>query len=132
MKALHWFEVGPMPGYVGIVFTKRAFFNVLKKLEVEDAVKEQWVGDGSAGANCLLLRKDNGDIVSLVSLDPADYEGRSSAQVAAILAHEAVHVWQYMRDEMKEHKPGAETEAWVIQYYTQRFIIAYEEFTGDR
>lgn len=59
-------------------------------------------------------------------------KGFTGIQVAAIICHEAVHVWQYFRRSIGEDKPGDETEAYAIQTITQRLMESYREQTRRR
>jgi len=42
--------------------------------------------------------------------------------VAAILAHESVHVKQFLFDAIGEDTPGVETEAYLVEFYT-RYLL---------
>ena len=53
-------------------------------------------------------------------------------QIAAILAHEAVHIWQLIRREIGEDKPGDEGEAYAVQHITQELLQAYADLTIKR
>lgn len=52
--------------------------------------------------------------------------GMSMPQVAALVTHEAVHMWQTARERMGERSPSTEFEAYAIQALTQRLLEEYE------
>jgi len=52
-------------------------------------------------------------------------EGKSQAQVAALLVHEAVHIWQDTLALLGEEKPGSELEAYAVQSIVQTLLEAY-------
>lgn len=53
------------------------------------------------------------------------FEGRSPVEIVGLLAHEAVHIWQEIRDTLGEHAPSREFEAYSIQNIVQQL---YAEF----
>jgi hypothetical protein len=54
-------------------------------------------------------------------------EGITGLQVAALLVHEAVHVWQLFRESIGEHGPSKEFEAYSIQAISQRLMERYRD-----
>lgn len=52
-------------------------------------------------------------------------------QVHAMLLHEAVHVWQHIRERMGEDTPSSEFEAYSIQRIAQDLFVMYEESECD-
>ena len=51
-------------------------------------------------------------------------------QLAAMLTHEAVHMWQVARERLGEDKPSQEFEAYAIQALTQRLLEEFERQTN--
>lgn len=73
-----------------------------------------------------LVTKD-GQAVCIVALAP--WSGRTPVEVAGLLVHEAVHVWQLYCDLIGEHSPGGEQEAYGIQSIAQELMQSFTEQT---
>ena len=48
-------------------------------------------------------------------------------QIHGLLLHEAVHIWQELREKMGEESPSAEFEAYTVQSIAQNLFEMYEE-----
>lgn len=55
------------------------------------------------------------------------WEGRQPVEVAGLLVHEAVHVWQQYAERIGEHTPGAEQEAYAVQAIAQELMQAFAD-----
>lgn len=80
----------------------------------------------TADGRCQILQKD-GKALCIVTVAPNVDEKCDAIQIAALLTHEAVHVWQAMRDAMGERNPGVEQEAYSVMHITQCLLNAYQE-----
>lgn len=60
------------------------------------------------------------------------WEGRNPVEVAGLLVHEAVHVWQQYADRIGEHTPGAEQEAYAIQAIAQELMAEFARLVDNR
>jgi len=58
--------------------------------------------------------------------------GNSPEQVAALLVHEAVHIWQHTKEWHNETCPGKELEAYGIQAIAQALITEYARQTTPK
>lgn len=59
----------------------------------------------------------------------ANYADKTPAQIAGLLCHEAVHIWQQTRADLGELSPSSELEAYAIQNLTQALIEEFERQT---
>ena len=48
-------------------------------------------------------------------------------QIHGLLLHEAVHIWQELREKMGEESPSAEFKAYTVQSIAQNLFEMYEE-----
>jgi hypothetical protein len=53
------------------------------------------------------------------------WKGRDPVEVAGLLVHEAVHVWQEWCIHYGEHVPGREQEAYAIQALSQELLAEF-------
>ena len=59
-------------------------------------------------------------------------DGLSMPQVAALVTHEAVHMWQAARERLGERHPSSEFEAYAVQALTQRLLEEYERQVKEK
>lgn len=57
-------------------------------------------------------------------------KGQTREQIYALLTHEAVHVWQRIRDIWGEDAPSQELEAYAIQGIAQELMESYKRQVG--
>jgi hypothetical protein len=69
------------------------------------------------------LTDPRGQDTCIVCLD--DWQGRNPIEVAGLLVHEAVHIWQQYADDIGEHNPGREQEAYAIQAISQELMAEF-------
>ena len=78
------------------------------------------------GARCYQFKSDrDGSAICLVALSEDAQKNNCSIEVAGMLVHEAVHVWQYYAECMGETKPADEQEAYAIQAVSQELMAEY-------
>lgn len=84
-----------------------------------------WMGSDHADASTHVCTNPDGHLACIVCLkDPG---ARSGVELAGILVHEAVHVWQNYAEHIGEDKPGVEQEAYAIQAISQELMQAYAD-----
>lgn len=62
-------------------------------------------------------------VCCVVCLGPS--ETRNAIEIAGLLVHEAVHVWQHYCDQIGEHRAGDEQQAYGIQAIAQELLAEY-------
>lgn len=110
----------PAPYYT-LVLNQAEFDAELKRMGVPLGTK--YLSGARSNATTTFLDSDAGHRCAIVALGPLD--GRSGVEIAGLLVHEAVHIWQNYIEGIGEHNPGDEQEAYGIQYIAGRLM---EEF----
>jgi len=118
---VHYFHMGCYPLYLGFCTDPAAFAKEIKRLKVEGDVP--FLGRDSANAT-LHAFECNKELNFIICMDP---KGATQEQIAALLAHEAVHAAQVLWESIGETRPGEEAEAYLVQYIVQNCLLALKE-----
>lgn len=108
--------------HIGLCVDQKSFERELKRMKVP---RDSWPPYVPEGANACthFFTASDGDRAAIVCIDPQ--EGKTGIQTAALLVHEAVHIWQEHLEDTGEEEPGAESEAYAIQRISQTLMEAY-------
>lgn len=114
------------PGpYLALCLSESEYTAALRHLRVPDPPR--WVNDG-ADATAHYLTTPAGKRACVVCLD--NWQGRDPIEVAGLLIHEAVHVWQDYCDGIGERAPGTEQEAYAVQAIAQELLAEFARRMG--
>jgi hypothetical protein len=117
------------PGpYLTLALTQEQFHAALDHCGV--AERPQFIASDSADATCHVLEKGAGGLACIVCL--VGWAGRDPIEVAGLLVHEAVHVWQRYASRIGESNPGDEQEAYAIQAIAQELMAEFARQIGAR
>ncbi len=114
--------------YYCLCLTEKEYLRQLKHCKIPETkagpFSHEW---GDAG---VFFYQSEGKYVALVCMDQAEIVKRelTGVQIAAILAHEAVHIWQKharLIGSFNDH--GDEEEAYAIQTITQSLLQSYRD-----
>lgn len=115
------------PGpYLCLCLSEEEYLQALRAIRYKET-PPTWVSPG-AGATTHLFSNPRGDTVTVVCLKEREDRGDGSlvgVEVAGLLVHEAVHVWQDYAEQMGERTPGKEQEAYAIQGIAQELMAEY-------
>ena len=115
------------PYCYGLCTSEKDFHRELKRLNVPRKEWPEFVGAGpnSSGDATTHFFENKHDLFAIVTIKST--KGRTAQQVYALLTHEAVHIWQAIKDDLEENKPGSEFEAYAIQAITQNLTTAFSK-----
>lgn len=114
-----WLNAGWYPVRIGFVPDKKAWKVTQRELQCPLGWPEH-----HGGAYAVQLKDENDNCVILVCVDP---KLDDPTVAVCALAHESVHVWQFIRDHIGEKHPGMEQEAYAVQKILEQFLNAYSE-----
>lgn len=123
MKQYRWLDrriARPGP-FLTLCLNEDEFNHVLVKLKVHE--RPAWVNFG-ADATTHHLNNQTGDAACVICI--RDSNRHNSIEVAGMLVHEAVHVWQEYCDMLGEKQPGREQEAYAVQAIAQELMAEFK------
>ena len=110
------------PGpYVCLCLSEEEFNAACKHLKVPNA--GPWISNDHSQATAHYMESGDGKKCCVVCI--RGYQGRAPVEVAGLLVHEAVHVWQDYAEDIGEHNPGKEQEAYAIQSIAQELMAEF-------
>lgn len=122
---LKWLDRPLISGpHLVLCLSDKSFQAAVKHLQCPKPL--QFLGDDRSSGSVHTLENKSGSTVSIVSLHAPD---ASPIEIAGILVHEAVHVWQDYCRTIGEDEPSVEFEAYSIQTISQRLMVSYVEQT---
>ena len=110
------------PGpYLTLVTSQDEFDAALRHFKMQPGTP--YLSSARADATVHFFDNRRGDSVAVVAL--GDTTGRSSVEIAGLLVHEAVHIWQTHCENIGETHPGREQEAYAVQGIAQELMAEY-------
>ena len=117
------------PGpYLTLVMSQDEFDAALRHFKMP--LGTPYLSSARADATTHFFDDQRGDSVAVVAL--GDTTGRSGVEIAGLLVHEAVHIWQAHRESIGETHPGQEQEAYAVQSIAQELMSEYARRLGGR
>jgi hypothetical protein len=125
MKEFEWLDrvLIISPVLYALCLTQEAFTKELKRLKIKVSQEDSLFLIKGARATTHTFAMDNDAVVCIVCM-PIDL-ALSEVEVYATLTHEAVHVWQEIKQVLGEEKPGIEQEAYSIESIAYRLMHSY-------
>jgi hypothetical protein len=103
--------------------SEKQFRKLLKRIDLARDLWPAFVNPNAHATAHFLERGDRG--LAIVCIVPD--KSRTREQVHALIAHEAVHVWQDVRRRIGEKEPSSEFEAYAVQSIVQDLLCDYRE-----
>lgn len=117
------------PGpYLALCLSAEEFRAAIAHLKAPEVLR--WVNHG-ADATVHFFDNPDGKTVAVVCLSESRKK-RKPVEIAGMLVHEAVHVWQQYCRDMGERNPGDEQEAYAVQSIAQELMAEFARRMGAR
>lgn len=111
-----------LPGpYLALALSEPEFKAAAKHLRVDQP--GPWIRNAHCHATAHFFEVPGKPVAVVVSL--TDWKGREPVEVAGLLIHEAVHIWQRYAEDMGESRPGDEQEAYAVQAIAQELLAEF-------
>jgi hypothetical protein len=108
--------------YYGLCTTEKQFHRELRKMNIDRAQWPEFIANEQSNATTHFF-ECNDKRAAIVCMPIV--KDRLGVEIAGLLVHEAVHIWQAHRDDIGEKQPASEQEAYGIQWIAQTLIHAY-------
>ena len=117
--------------YFGLCITEAAFHTELRHLNLPREDWPKFLSTKRANATTNFFEKGDGSHCAIVCMHPpgGTVDG---IQIAALLVHEAVHIWQRHCNAIGEDNPSIEYEAYGIQAISQELMNKYLELSRSK
>jgi hypothetical protein len=112
------------PVYYALCVTEKSFKKELTRIKAKKSEHHSFLKSDLAGATTHFFTRDN-KISAIICIDKKNKY--NIKQVYALLAHEAIHIWQEVKINIGENNPSHEFEAYAIQAIVQNLFYAYEK-----
>ena len=124
-KKIEWLDrcLFVSPVYYCLCKTEKEFKKAQKHLKIPKKDRCDFLLHGSNASTHFYTKDAESSAVVCI-----DGEGYTRSQVSALLLHEAVHIFQEVKEMIGEHSPSKEFEAYAIQAISQRL---FERYYGD-
>lgn len=116
------------PYCYALCLSQESFDGEMKRLKIPKKDRPDFQKTAHANATVHFFEAKNAERCAIVCMGSA--KGFDREQIYALLVHEAVHIWQRIRESIGETYPGDETEAYAIQRLAQSLMFSYKEQTG--
>lgn len=127
-KGLEWLDRSLLisPYCYALCLSEEEFDKELDRLNVPKKSRNGWMKTPQANATLHFFDKTD-DVGKCAIVCLQKKKGIEVLQVYSILVHEAVHLWQEIKEHIGERTPGAESEAYAIQRISQSLMYSYKE-----
>jgi hypothetical protein len=125
MSKIKWLDrriAHPGP-YLTLCTSESEYLAAMRGLGIKPI--DDWIKTEHADATVHHATSKDGQQASVVCIRVS--ENRTAVEIAGLLVHEAVHIWQRYCECIGEHTPGAEQEAYAIQSISQELMAAYAD-----
>lgn len=116
--------------YLTLCTTERGYRKVLKHLKIPKESRPAFVINDHSHASVHFFCGPQGKQAAVVCI--RDFDGKDTEAVQALIVHEAVHIWQEIREHYGEKEPSSEFEAYAIQALTLNLLTEFNRQTKGK
>lgn len=128
MKPFEWLDRGFVYGpYYTLCLTTKDFHAACAHLKLAPKLIPSMMKSSTSGATTSFFNDEEGKQCAIVTL--GDWKDKTGIQIAGMLCHEAVHIFQAWCDRVGEVSPSDEFEAWSIQWLSQQLMWEFNRQT---
>lgn len=114
------------PVFVGVCFSESDYLAEMKRMGVNEPIDFH---SSTASMKSFTLKNK---LTVMICFDPVRHRALHKPQVAALIAHEAVHVSDAIFCHVGEDNAGDETRAYLVQYIVQETLYMLNCYTKNR
>jgi hypothetical protein len=112
------------PLYLGLCLSEEAFHREMRRLAIPREKWPNWISMTHANATAHYFdHSKSRRRLAIICLRRE--KGISRIQIYGLLVHEAVHIWQWIKEDIGEDAPSKEFEAYSIQRLAMNLMSAY-------
>lgn len=115
--------------YFCLCLDEATFHSELKRLDLSRNEWPNFLHTPQAHAAAHFIEHKSGKRAVIVCM--GSREGRTSIEIAGLLIHEAVHIFDDEMDFIGERQPSKEFRAYSIQHLAQELLQAYVDASGE-
>lgn len=119
-----WFNLKMFPTHVGFCPNKEAWDIEMKRMDIKDFEYPQ-----RDSGSCTSFREAGKSTVALITFlgECDDTDKCRTPAFVALVAHECMHAWRIIREDIGEDAPSAEFEAYMLQALVEQTLQAYSD-----
>ena len=118
-------ELITSPYYIGLCTDEKAFNADLKNMRIPKKERPEFLINEYSNATVHFFENTDGKNCAIVCIHKKQPKKITRAQIDCLLVHEAVHIWQRVKENIGERFPSLEFEAYSIQSIAQSLIEEY-------
>lgn len=115
--------------FMTLCTTDRGYRKALKHLNIPKDIQPPFVIN-EADASAHFFDNTDGKKAAIVCI--RNFKGKDPEAVQALIVHEAVHIWQEIREHYGEKEPSSEFEAYAIQALTLNLLTEFNRQTKGK
>lgn len=117
MKHLHRIDLGQWPPLMYVTQDKRTYNRFMREKQGDEFKPFPPHNGGS----CEMMKQESsGSCIFLIALGSQD----DQTEFASTLAHEATHAMRWLLEDIGEHNPGTETQAYLVGHIVREGMKA--------